>query len=164
MFRLSSSSKPHQTQNRGRRKTAKYNIFCLEDLFFYSKDAFCSSPTCCFIPCSLTCWSTATASRPSYMMLTQPSLQDRTKRDISACTTETNTKRRCQSECKSRCQKAGCVGVVANLSQVVKVVFPSNPAITRLQAFCFIGDVSDVWSFTVEEFPFEQLQRDRCNC
>lgn len=37
-----------------------------------------------------TCWSTATASRPSYMMLTHPSLHDRTNSDISACKSETH--------------------------------------------------------------------------
>lgn len=31
-----------------------------------------------------TCWSTPTASSPSYMMLTQPSLHDSTNRDIRA--------------------------------------------------------------------------------
>lgn len=36
------------------------------------------------IPRIVTCWSTPTASSPSYMMLTQPSLQDSTNRDIRA--------------------------------------------------------------------------------
>lgn len=34
--------------------------------------------------CDVTCWSTATASRPWYMMLTQPSLEASTNRDIRA--------------------------------------------------------------------------------
>lgn len=33
-----------------------------------------------------TCWSTPTASSPSYIMLTQPSLHDRTNKDIRAWT------------------------------------------------------------------------------
>ena len=43
--------------------------------------------------CVFTCWSTPTASRPSYMMLTQPSLQDSTNRAISAC--KKNTEMSC---------------------------------------------------------------------
>lgn len=36
------------------------------------------------VPATPTCWSTATASSPLYMMFTQPSLDARTKRDIRA--------------------------------------------------------------------------------
>lgn len=43
---------------------------------------FCT--TARHIPLIVTCWSTPTASSPSYMMLTQPSLQDSTNRDIRA--------------------------------------------------------------------------------
>lgn len=35
--------------------------------------------------CWNTCWSTPTASSPSYIISTQPSLEARTKRDIKAC-------------------------------------------------------------------------------
>ena len=34
--------------------------------------------------CKLTCWSIPTASRPWYMISTQPSLEDRTNNDINA--------------------------------------------------------------------------------
>lgn len=33
----------------------------------------------------ITCWSIPTASRPSYMMFTQPSLEERTNKDMRAC-------------------------------------------------------------------------------
>lgn len=47
-----------------------------------------------------TCWSTPTASRPSYMMLTHPSLHDSTNSDISAYKTPPHS----QVLCKSRRQ------------------------------------------------------------
>lgn len=43
----------------------------------------------CVHLCAFTCWSTPTASRPSYMMLTHPSLHDSTNSDISAYKIET---------------------------------------------------------------------------
>jgi hypothetical protein len=43
-----------------------------------------------------TCWSTATASNPLYMMFTQPSLEAKTKRDIKAWKTkEEGRRKRC---------------------------------------------------------------------
>lgn len=52
--------------------------------------------------CVFTCWSTPTASRPSYMMLTHPSLHDSTNSDISAYKIETPP--HSQVLCESRCQ------------------------------------------------------------
>lgn len=49
---------------------------------------------------------------------------------------------------------------MTNLSQVVKVVFPSNPAVSCFQALGFIGDVTHIKALTVEEFPFEQLHTE----
>lgn len=53
---------------------------------------------------------------------------------------------------------------VTNLSQVVKVVFASNPAVSCCQALGFIGDVTHIKALAVEEFPFKQLDthKDRC--
>lgn len=39
---------------------------------------------------TITCWSTPTASSPSYMMVTQPSLHDSTNKDIRAWIGNTN--------------------------------------------------------------------------
>ncbi len=44
-----------------------------------------------------------------------------------------------------------------NLSQVIKVVFPSGPAVSSLQTLCFIGDVTHIEPVAVEELSFEQL-------
>lgn len=46
---------------------------------------------------------------------------------------------------------------MANLSQVVKVVLPPDPAVPCSQALGFIGDATHVEPLAVEEFPFKQL-------
>lgn len=107
--------------------------------------------------CVFTCWSTPTASRPSYMMLTQPSLHDSTNSDIRAWKSKTHINHRPAINQFVRAGVSpGCV-YMANLSQVVKVVFPPNPAVSCFQALGFIGDVTHVKPLTVEEFPFKQL-------
>lgn len=91
------------------------------------------------------------------MMLTQPSLQDSTKSDINACMIEN---RKSERHAVSHSVRAAAKPRrVTNLPQVVKVVFPSNPAITRLQTLGFVGDVSDVKPLAVKELPFEQLHK-----
>lgn len=46
---------------------------------------------------------------------------------------------------------------VTNLSQVVKVVLPSNPAVPCSQTLGFIGDAAQIAPLTVEELPLKQL-------
>lgn len=77
----------------------------------------------------LTCWSTPTASRPSYIMLTQPSLQDSTKSDISAWMSEANGNQchqfstcMCQSKDVWRCDKP-----VQGCQSCISVVSSDNP-------------------------------------
>lgn len=57
--------------------------------------------------------------------------------------------------CKSRCLSKS----VTNLSQIVEVVFPPQPAVTSLQTLSFIGDVTYIDPVAVEEFPFKQLRK-----
>lgn len=48
---------------------------------------------------------------------------------------------------------------MTNLSQIVEVVFPPQPAVTSLQTLSFIGDVTYIDPVAVEEFPFKQLRK-----
>ena len=91
----------------------------LLDIQFFASHSFtlfcCVCFHVCVCVCLLTCWSTPTASRPSYMMLTQPSLHDRTNSDISAWKSETRANQsHCQSVCNSRCQSRMCACVCSS--------------------------------------------------
>lgn len=73
--------------------TGKYSlaewVVHLPDFHFLIPHTPALPPLCARLPL-LTCWSTPMASRPSYMMLTQPSLHDSTKSDISAWRDDTH--------------------------------------------------------------------------
>lgn len=55
-----------------------------------------------------------------------------------------------------------CVCVcVPNLPQVVKVVFPPIPAVSRLQTLRFIGDVAHIEPVAREKLSFKQLDTQK---
>lgn len=115
----------------------------------------------------LTCWSTPTASRPSYMMLTQPSLHDRTNSDISAWNNRTHTCISVMLSCRIHIYVSApdvqyCVDT--DLSQIVEVVFASDPSVPCLQTLGFIGDVGHIVPLALEELPLKQLHTDTCVC
>lgn len=93
IFHLSASNKQDQTMPESDPKQSN-TIYTACTVSVFLIVLLIPTPTLflflCVCVCVLTCWSTPTASRPSYMMLTQPSLHDSTNSDISAWGSETH--------------------------------------------------------------------------
>lgn len=88
-------------------------------------------------------------------MLTHPSLEASTNKDISAWITE-NTR---YNKCILHQITAGNTHAYCNiyLSEVVKVVLVVDPLVVGLQTVWLVGDVFDIGAEAVEEFAFKQL-------
>lgn len=120
-----------------------------------------------------TCWSTPTASSPSYMILTQPSLHDSTNRDIRAWWQKHRDVKKCcfAKKCyqrKKNLLETGhgdtshvpkLVSFHSYLNQVVKIVLSSYPAVVGLLTVRPVCDVFCIQTLTVIELPFEKLKK-----
>lgn len=95
-------------------------------------------------------------------MLTHPSLEASTNRDIRAW--KKRTKNAGHSPEKRHARHDKRIGKRStDLSQVVKVVLVVNPLVVGLQAIRLVGDVLHIQAEAVEELAFKKLPAEKCD-